>query len=51
MNAKNSMLNELGVYQHHDAIAGTAKQLVADDYAKRLSLAIANNTEVYTKII
>jgi hypothetical protein len=28
----------LGVAQHHDAVAGTEKQHVADDYAKRLSI-------------
>jgi hypothetical protein len=27
----------LGVAQHHDGVSGTAKQHVADDYAKRLS--------------
>ena len=25
MGAKDTMLSEMGVYQHHDAIAGTAK--------------------------
>ncbi len=27
----------MGVAQHHDAISGTEKQQVADDYAQRLS--------------
>jgi hypothetical protein len=27
----------MGVAQHHDAISGTEKQHVADDYAQRLS--------------
>jgi hypothetical protein len=48
MGAKDTMLSEMGVYQHHDAIAGTAKQLVANDYANRLEKAIKNNTLVYT---
>jgi hypothetical protein len=27
----------MGVAQHHDAVSGTEKQHVADDYAQRLS--------------
>ncbi len=27
----------MGVVQHHDAVSGTEKQHVADDYAQRLS--------------
>jgi len=51
MNASNSMLAELGVYQHHDAIAGTAKQHVADDYTYRLSKALAQNSIAYGSLI
>ena len=36
LDAKYEMLNELGINQHHDAVTGTAKQAVADDYAFRL---------------
>ena len=28
---------EMGVLQHHDAVSGTAKQHVTDDYAQRLA--------------
>lgn len=42
----------MGVYQHHDAIAGTAKQPVANDYANRLSKAIKqNNNDLYSELI
>lgn len=30
----------MGIMQHHDAVTGTEKQLVADDYARRLTIAI-----------
>lgn len=30
------MLDAMGVYQHHDAVAGTAKQYVANDYSFKL---------------
>ena len=31
----------MGVAQHHDAVSGTSKQHVADDYAKRLAVGAA----------
>jgi hypothetical protein len=30
----------MGVVQHHDAVSGTEKQHVADDYAQRLAQGI-----------
>ena len=45
------MLDELGILQHHDAIAGTGKQHVADDYMYRLDKAIKENQEIYSKLI
>jgi hypothetical protein len=41
------MLDAMGIYQHHDAVTGTARQDVADDYAFRLSNAIASNNQAY----
>ena len=35
----------MGVYQHHDAVSGTAKQAVADDYSRRLSTAMTHNLD------
>ena len=35
-NVKWSMLDAMGINQHHDAISGTAQQYVANDYAFRL---------------
>lgn len=32
------MADALAIAQHHDAVTGTEKQHVANDYAKRLSL-------------
>jgi len=36
MDARYNMLDVLGINQHHDAVTGTGKQAVADDYAYRL---------------
>lgn len=38
--AKQNLLQELSIYIHHDAITGTAKQYVADDYAFRMQKAV-----------
>jgi hypothetical protein len=37
----------MGIVQHHDAISGTEKQAVADDYAQRLSVGIDLTTVCY----
>ncbi|CAN6855556.1 unnamed protein product [Brassica oleracea] len=39
----------LGIAQHHDCVTGTAKQYVANDYAKRLALAASEVTNVLFK--
>lgn len=41
------MMDWMGVYQHHDAISGTAKQHVADNYVYHLSKAMNANNEMY----
>lgn len=43
LEANYGMLDTLGVLQHHDAISGTAKQAVADDYNKRIYVAMERN--------
>lgn len=41
----------MGVLQHHDAITGTEKQFVANDYAKLLDSAIKKAEEPLSEII
>ena len=36
-----TLCRAVGVAQHHDAVSGTSKQHVADDYAKRLAIGAA----------
>ena len=47
--AKQSMLESLSIYQHHDAITGTAKQYVADDYSFRMQRSIDFSSKTYFK--
>ena len=37
--SSDTLRRAMGVAQHHDAVTGTSKQHVADDYAKRLAIA------------
>ena len=39
-NSLNTLERAMGVAQHHDAVSGTERQHVANDYAKRLSIGI-----------
>ena len=45
------LLDDLSILQHHDAVAGTAKQAVADDYAWRLFTGMKKNNEGYFNLI
>jgi len=46
-----ALLDDLSILQHHDAVSGTAKQAVADDYAWRLFTGMKKNNEGYFKLI
>ena len=39
----------LGISQHHDAVSGTAKQHVADDYSRRLQVGIDEAAQTVTQ--
>jgi hypothetical protein len=51
LESKYEMMDALGINQHHDAITGTGRQDVADDYANRLFVAMQANTETYAEVI
>lgn len=51
MGQKELMLDAMGIYQHHDAVSGTARQDVADDYDKRLNAAMDNINSNYGELL
>ena len=38
-------MDHMGILQHHDAVTGTAKQYVADDYTLRMVRAKTANVD------
>jgi len=42
-------MEEVSLLLHHDAITGTAKQHVANDYAHRLDQAQKDSSDIYKK--
>lgn len=42
-----ALFNQMGVLQHHDAVAGTEKQHVANNYAKTLTAALTGHREQF----
>lgn len=45
------MLDAMGIAQHHDAITGTAKQHVSNDYTTLLYNAIEKNNLIYEEML
>lgn len=42
------MMDVMGVMQHHDAVTGTGKQAVANNYNHRIYQGMENNNEVFS---
>jgi hypothetical protein len=51
LRAKNTVLDSMGVYQHHDAVSGTARQHVADNYNFHLSKSVSQSSTTYHREI
>ena len=51
LEAKHGMFDAMGIMQHHDAITGTAKQAVADNYSKHLQAAMDTSNNLLVEFI
>ena len=51
LTAKHVMLDAMGVLQHHDAVSGTERQLVSEDYQDILNNAHFQNSKYHTKVM
>jgi len=51
LQASFTMFDALGVSQHHDAVTGTGKQAVANDYALRMYKAFEKSNVEYASIV
>jgi hypothetical protein len=48
---KDKMMDIVGVIQHHDAVAGTSTQHVADDYARQIFNGLEDTNPVYAEAL
>ena len=51
LTAKDKIFDTLGVLQHHDAVTGTEKQHVADDYLMKANNAVRDSDAIYEQIL
>ena len=51
MSAKDEIFDIMGVMQHHDAVTGTERQHVANDYLQKANTAVQNSNVLYEQIL
>ena len=45
------MFDVMGINQHHDAVTGTGKQAVANNYAKKVYAGMQTNNKLFAQIL
>ena len=51
LSTSEDIFDTMGVNQHHDAVTGTGKQAVANDYAWRIYKSLQNTNQVYSQLL
>jgi len=51
INAESFAADQVGILQHHDAVSGTARQKVAENYNSKIFRGMQSNNKLFTEVL